>query len=204
MAEKQKDQLVRRSKAIELLSAALRDFAGSAESKARLDHPWACEFLAWRLEGLLFAEDVAGGATGATGSPYLVRTRSLLKGLRLIDNGEFVTALLSGQISPAQFLEIELAGKLLPADQQRRIAEEAEEAATRRRKEQEAVMREVTNLRPHTSIQIQCPSCEAWGARYGRMPHAARGNRAERSALSARISCECLSCGNEWKADEPP
>eukprot|EP00747_Dinoflagellata_sp_TGD_P185131 gnl/TRDRNA2_/TRDRNA2_41494_c0_seq2.p1 gnl/TRDRNA2_/TRDRNA2_41494_c0~~gnl/TRDRNA2_/TRDRNA2_41494_c0_seq2.p1 ORF type:complete len:212 (+),score=44.20 gnl/TRDRNA2_/TRDRNA2_41494_c0_seq2:55-690(+) len=183
--------------------------SGPVESQS-LGHPWVCEYLALQVESQMFADaarcDGADGGVSGVVRRYNARARALLKGVRLEENQSVLISLMEGRLPPGGLLQIQAAGILLPESQRKRLAEEADLAA--KRTEQEVKAARWSSKLSFFSDKIRCPACEAWGARYERIPHNGGHHKLGKTASlsgtdGARLACQCTSCGRSWKTDEP-
>lgn len=96
---------------------------------------------------------------------------------------------------------------MLPEAERRRLQTQSHDAAERAARQARA--ERSAALLPFQSEKIQCPCCSHWGARYERIPHVGGHHQLGKTASlggtdSARIACQCPSCGFSWKTDEPP
>ncbi|CAK9087492.1 unnamed protein product [Durusdinium trenchii] len=197
--------------ALQLLMEAL-------EAAGPKSHPWAAEFVAWQLEGLLQEElgvrtilsspRQDNPASGTVKVPVEVsrghraRLRRLLQGVRLKANRAVVESLMEGRLSPRSFLHAEESG-----DQRERLAQDRAAAAERVEKEVKAA--KASSALPFYSEKIHCQGCGTWGARYDRIPHVGGHHQLGKTASlggtdHARIAAQCASCGLRWRTDEPP
>lgn len=182
-----------------------------------LRHPWVFEYIAWQVEQHVFADvsrrihshdtEKSNGSERAHWRGYNARVRALLRSIRLIENETVVASLFEGRLSPSGFVRIEVDGALLPEAQRKRIAEE--ELAATERAEREMKKARITGMLPFFSDRIRCPECDAWGARYERIPHVGGHHKLGKTpglggTDHARIACACPSCGLRWKTEEPP